>query len=108
MPAIPTDKKLDSSLDFLREGYVFICNRRASIGSDIFSTRLLLNPVICLSGRDAAQLLYNPAIFKRHGAAPASIQKTLTGMGGVQSLDDEAHRNRKAMFMAIMTRENLV
>lgn len=107
MPAIPTDKKLDSSLDFLREGYAFICNRRASIGSDIFSTRLLLSPVICLSGRDAAQLLYNPTIFKRHGAAPKLIQKTLTGVGGVQSLDDEAHHNRKAMFMAIMTRDNL-
>lgn len=107
MPAIPRDKKLDSSLDFLREGYAFICNRRASVGSDIFSTRLLLNTVICVSGRDAAQLLYNPAMFKRHGAAPKFIQKTLTGVGGVQSLDDEAHRNRKAMFMAVMTRENL-
>lgn len=107
MLAIPTDNKLESSLDFLREGYAFICNRRANIGSDIFSTRLLLSRVICLSGRDAAQLIYNPAIFKRQGAAPKLIQKTLTGTGGVQSLDDAEHRNRKAMFMAIMTRKNL-
>lgn len=31
------------------------------------------------------------------------MQKTLFGDGGVQGLDHEAHRHRKAMFTALMT-----
>lgn len=39
----------------------------------------------------------------RHGAAPEPLQKTLLGVGGVQSLDGAAHQHRKAMFLALMT-----
>lgn len=107
MKAIPSDRMPDSTLALMREGYRFLSNRRAALGSDIFQTRLLLRKVICVSGRDAAEWLYDPARFIRHGAAPGLIQKTLTGQEGVQSLDGEAHRNRKAMFMSVMTRESL-
>src|SRR5699024_8860793 len=40
--------------------------------------------------------------FRRSDAAPARVQKTLFGEGGVQGLDGEAHKNRKAMFMSLM------
>ena len=35
------------------------------------------------------------------------IQKTLLGRGGVQGLDDAAHRHRKQMFMSLMTPERI-
>ncbi|KKJ99217.1 cytochrome P450 [Micromonospora sp. HK10] len=103
MSAIPTDRSPDSTLAFLRTGYRFIGERCDRFGSDIFQTRLLLEPTICLRGRPAAELFYDDDRFIRRGALPMRAQRTLTGVGGVQGLDDAAHRTRKAMLMSIMT-----
>lgn len=103
MSAIPTDRSPESTLAFLRAGYRFIGEHCDRHGSDIFQTRLLLEPTICLRGRPAAELFYDNERFIRHGAMPMRGQRTLTGIGGVQGLDDGAHRDRKAMLMSIMT-----
>ncbi|HEX6500055.1 MAG TPA: cytochrome P450 [Micromonosporaceae bacterium] len=103
MSSIPTDRSPDSSLAFLREGYRFIGTRCDRYGSDIFQTRLLLEPTICLRGRPAAELFYDNDRFVRRGGMPMRAQRTLTGVGGVQGLDDAPHRTRKAMLLSIMT-----
>ncbi|MBX7265665.1 cytochrome P450 [Micromonospora sp. Llam7] len=103
MATIPTDRIPDSTLAFLRAGYRFIGERCERYGSDIFQTRLLLKPTICLRGRAAAELFYDADRFVRAGAMPVRGQRTLTGVGGVQGLDDEAHHDRKAMLMSLMT-----
>ncbi|MEV0428934.1 cytochrome P450 [Micromonospora sp. NPDC050495] len=103
MSAIPTDRSPDSTLAFLRTGYRFIGERCDRFGTDIFQTRLLLEPTICLRGRPAAELFYDNDRFVRRGALPMRAQRTLTGVGGVQGLDDATHRTRKAMLMSIMT-----
>ncbi|SBT46060.1 cytochrome P450 [Micromonospora auratinigra] len=103
MSAIPTDRSPESTLAFLRSGYRFVGDRCDRLGSDVFQTRLLLEPTICLRGRAAAELFYDPERFVRRGAMPMRGQRTLTGVGGVQGLDGEAHRARKAAFMSIMT-----
>jgi fatty-acid peroxygenase len=103
MATTPADRSPDSTLAFLREGYRFGSSRYRRYGSDIFRTRLLLEPTICLRGRPAAQLFYDPERFVRAGAMPKRGQRTLTGVGGVQGLDDGAHRDRKAMFLSLMT-----
>lgn len=95
----------DSTLAFLRDGYAFILRRSERAQADVFQTRLLMLPVTCLHGEQAAQLFYDQERFERRGAAPARAQKTLLGEGGVQGLDDEAHRVRKQMFMSLMTPE---
>ncbi|GGO33368.1 cytochrome P450 [Deinococcus humi] len=97
----------DSTLAFLRDGYAFILRRSERAQADVFQTRLLMLPVTCLHGEQAAQLFYDQERFERRGAAPARAQKTLLGEGGVQGLDDEAHRVRKQMFMSLMTPERL-
>ncbi|KXK63524.1 cytochrome [Micromonospora rosaria] len=103
MGTIPGDGSPDSSVAFLRDGYRFIGNRCARLGSDIFQTRLLLERTICLRGRPGAMLFSDTDRFVRHGAMPKRGQHTLVGVGGVQGLDGPAHRARKAMFMSIMT-----
>ncbi|WP_406041833.1 cytochrome P450 [Micromonospora sp. NBC_00898] len=103
MSSVPVDRSPESTLAFLREGYRFIGDRCDRYGSDIFQTRLLLEPTICLRGRPAAELFYDNDRFRRRGAMPMRGQRTLTGVGGVQGLDDAAHRARKAMLMSIMT-----
>ncbi|MCZ7435919.1 cytochrome P450 [Micromonospora sp. WMMC241] len=103
MSTMPSDRSPDSTLAFLREGYRFVSARCDRLGSDVVQTRLLLEPTICLRGRDAAELFYDEERFVRRGAAPKRGQRTLTGVGGVQGLDGPAHRARKAMFMSLMT-----
>lgn len=107
MPRIPHDKSFDSTLALLRDPYEFIRKRSHRYGSDLFQTRLLLHPTICMTGPAAAELFYDQERFTRRGAAPARMQKTLLGEGGVQGLDGEAHQHRKQMFLSVMTPEHL-
>ena len=107
MATIPHDKALDSTLAFLREGYDFLPSRRKRYQSDIFRMRLMGEPAICLSGAEGAALFYDDTRFQRTGAIPRRIQTTLMGEHGIQTLDDEKHRHRKALFMSVMTPDSL-
>lgn len=104
---IPKETGVDHSLAFLREGYLYIPNRRKSFQSNLFETRLLGERVICLGGAEAAALFYDADKFVRKDAAPKRLLKTLFGEGGVQTLDDAAHTHRKKMFMSLMFPGNI-
>src|SRR5699024_3706846 len=62
---------------------------------------------ICLQGKAAAKMFYNTDHLKREGAVPGFVQSTLFGAGGVQGMDGQAHRHRKAMFMRLMNKKNI-
>lgn len=105
---IPHEKGLDNTLTFLKEGYLYITNRRNQLDSDIFTTRILGGKeVICMAGKEAAEVFYDNNHFKRSGAAPNRVLDTLFGQNGVQTLDGQAHEHRKTMFMNFMTRNSL-
>jgi fatty-acid peroxygenase len=99
--AIPRDTSLDATLALKRDPYGFISARCRRLGSDWFQTRLLLRDTVCMTGREAGTLFYDPSRFVRDGAAPVALQKTLFGRGGVQGLDDGAHVHRKQLFLAL-------
>lgn len=103
MPRIPRDENFDGTLALVRDPYGFVSKRCRRYGSDLFETRLMLRETICMTGPEAAELFYDGGRFVRRGAMPGRVQKTLLGRGGVQGLDDEAHRHRKRMLMALMT-----
>lgn len=105
--SVPKEEGLDHSLSLLREGYLYILNRRQSFQSDIFETRLLGKKAICMGGKEAAAVFYNNSKFKREGVAPNRVAETLFGKKGVQTLDGDAHKHRKQMFMSLMSRERL-
>lgn len=107
MVPIPHDKGLDNTLILLLDGYTFIPKRCERLQSDIFQTRLLFQPFICMRGEAAARVFYDNERFQRRSAAPVRLKKTLLGQGGVQGLDDAAHRWRKQMFMSLMTPEHI-
>jgi len=107
MREIPSDRGVDSTLQLLLEGYRFITHRCERLQSNIFQTRLLFKKTICLRGEDAAKVFYDNERFCRKNAAPKRVQKTLLGEGGVQGLDGETHRQRKQVFMSLMTPENM-
>lgn len=100
---IPKEEGLDNSLKVIREGYNYIPNRTKIFQSDIFQTTLLGQKAIVLSGEDGAKLFYDESKIKRNGAAPKFATATLLGEDGVQTLDDEEHKNRKQYFMDLMT-----
>lgn len=104
---MPYESGLEHGIDFLKEGYRYILNRRQSLASDIFETRLLGRKAICMGGEEAAALFYEPGKFVREDALPHRVQETLVGKQGVQTLDGEAHADRKRMFMSLMSRTEL-
>ncbi|HET8599211.1 MAG TPA: cytochrome P450 [Segeticoccus sp.] len=97
----------DDTLGLLADPYGFISSRARRVRRDVFTTRLLGRPVTCLTGPAAARFFYDEDHVVREGAAPGRVLDTLFGRGGVQGLDGEAHRHRKAMFMSLMTPEAL-
>ena len=107
MPQLPRDTRPDATLSLLADPYRFISKQCRAYGSDLFETRLMLQKATCMTGPEAARLFYDQSRFMRHGAMIGRIQKTLLGKGGVQGLDDEAHRLRKQMFMSLMTPERI-
>lgn len=100
---VPQDKGLDNTLTLLDEGYFFIKNRVKEYQSDIFETHLLGQKVICMSGEEAVKVFYNPELFYRKGVTPKRVQKTLFGVGAIQSMDGDNHIHRKHLFMSLMT-----
>jgi fatty-acid peroxygenase len=95
---MPRERGFDHTFDLLRDPYRFISRSCARLGTDVFEARILLRPTICMSGREAAQVFYDPDRLMRQGAAPLRPQK---------SLDDAAQRQRKPMFTSILSRERV-
>lgn len=77
--SVPKEEGIDHSLNLLREGYLYILNRRQSFHSDLFETRLLGKKAVCMGGKEAADLFYDNSKFKRAGVAPNRVAETLFG-----------------------------
>ena len=101
--AVPQAPGFDNTVALLNEGYRFIGNRCDALGSDIFSTRLLMQRVVCVRGEQAARMFYQPGRFTRRRAIPPTALGLLQGAGSAQMLDGEMHEVRKAMMMSLQT-----
>lgn len=95
--------RFDSSIALLADPYGFISSECRAAGTDLFETRILLQRTICMTGPAAAEVFYDTRRCQRSGAAPEPLRATLFGKGGVQGLDDDAHRRRKALFLDILS-----
>lgn len=104
MEKVPEIKiKLTDVSQRLDEGYLLLSELRKEADAPVVKARLLNKEVIAVYGKEAARAFYDPANFKRKGAMPKLVLKTLFGEGGVQTLDDEEHNQRKKVFMDLMT-----
>lgn len=100
--SLPRAPGFDNSLALLAEGYQFMSQRHAALGSDAFATRLMLRRVLCVRGEDAARMFYQPGRFTRRRAIPPNALALLQDVGSAQTMDGEAHRRRKAMLMSLL------
>lgn len=101
--ALPRDPAFDSTLAFLREGFLFVGNRCRRFGSDAFLARMMGNKVLCMQGEEAARFFYGGGRFTRKGALPQLTLRLLQDKGSVDWLDGAAHRQRKAMFLNLLS-----
>jgi fatty-acid peroxygenase len=98
---VPRLRRVDSTVDLLREGYDFVGNRCRAVGSDAFETRLLLEPAVCLQGAEAARLFYEEDVT-RAGAMPSPVFALLQDRGSVAGLDGDRHARRKRLFLDLL------
>lgn len=106
MNQTPKDKGIDNTFALSKEGYLFIKNRADELLSDVFETHLLGQKTICITGKEAAKIFYDPELFLRQGVMPKRVQKTLFGENAIQGMDGKAHIHRKALFLSLMTPDN--
>jgi fatty-acid peroxygenase len=95
----------DHTMALMKEGYLFIKNRTEQYQCSLFTTHLMGEKAICMSGIKAAKIFYDPERFTRTGAAPKRIQKTLFGENAIQGMNGTAHQHRKQLFLSLMTPE---
>ncbi len=67
----------------------------------------MLRKAVCMTGEEAARVFYHPDRFTRRGALPPTTLRLLLDKGSVSLLDGEAHRQRKQMFLSLMTPESI-
>ena len=87
-----------------RDPYRAVSRVADRLGTDAFRGKLMLGDTVFLTGPEKAQLFYSDDMMRR-GAAPWFLKQTLFGRGGLQGLDGEEQRRRKALFLRLMTRD---
>ena len=102
----PQEKDLDETLALSQEGYLYIKNRMDKHKSDLFQTHLFGQEVICITGKEAAEVFYDSDRFSRKDAMPKRVQKTLTGENTIQGMDGKAHTHRKSLFMSLTSEQH--
>ena len=90
--AVPGTGGIDNALALLAEGYRFIGRRCERLGSDIFTTRIMLRQAVCMRGPEAARLFYTPDRFTRKRAIPPTVLMLLQDFGSAETLDAQAHQ----------------
>jgi fatty-acid peroxygenase len=96
------NRRLDQSVQMLAKGYAWLPDRRRAARRDTVRTRLMLRPALGVAGPAGARFVYDERNVRRSGALPEPVVSTLFGHGAVHTLDGEAHRVRKAMFVDLL------
>ncbi|MPQ98008.1 cytochrome P450 [Modestobacter sp. I12A-02628] len=104
---MPRAPRLDATLPMLAQGYAWFPDRRRATGRNTLQTRVMGLRTLGLEGPAAAEFFYDERNVQRRTAMPEPVLSTLFGHGAVHTLDGEAHRVRKALFLTLLTREGV-
>ncbi|WP_166029282.1 cytochrome P450 [Streptomyces chilikensis] len=92
----------DRTAALLLKGYAWLPGLVRRRGHPL-STRLMGRPAVAVRGPEAVRFVYDERHVVRGPALPEPVLSTLFGKGAVHTLDGEAHRVRKAMFLSLLT-----
>src|SRR4051812_22710673 len=98
--------RLENGPQLMAKGYGWLPDKRRALRRRTVPSRLGGLPAFGIEGPEAARFLYDEDHVLRAHAIPEPVQATLFGKGAVHTLDGEAHRVRKAMFVALLMRED--
>lgn len=108
MKQVPKTKiKLAETKELINKGYNLLRELREDVDAPVVKAEFLTEDITAIYGEEAARKFYNPENFKREGAMPKPVLKTLFGEDGVQTLDGKEHFHRKNYFMDLMTPERM-
>lgn len=108
MKEVPVvDVKITDLKRLYQKGYNMLEELRHEADAPVVKAKIFNKEAIVIYGSSAAKIFYDPRNFKRKGAMPKLVLKTLFGQGGVQTLDGAAHHHRKNIFMDLMTPERM-
>ncbi|MFI8075352.1 cytochrome P450 [Streptomyces sp. NPDC086033] len=93
----------DSSLALLAKGYTWLPDRRLHTTAPLVRTRLMGQHAVALHGPEAVRFFYDERHVERGTALPGPVLSTLFGHGAVHTLDGQEHRERKGMFLSLLT-----
>jgi fatty-acid peroxygenase len=93
---------LDRTLPLLVKGYAWLPNRMRERPTPALRTRIMGRPALAVRGPDAVRFFYDENHVHRHGALPEPALGTLFGHGAVHTLDGDAHRARKQLFLPLL------
>ncbi|MFJ4482894.1 cytochrome P450 [Streptomyces longwoodensis] len=97
----------DHTLPLLAEGYAWLPNRMRESPDHVVRTRLMGRPALAVRGPEAVRFFYDERHVHRHGALPEPVRGTLFGKGAVHTLDGDAHRARKSLFLPLLHVERI-
>jgi fatty-acid peroxygenase len=96
----------DLSIGLLRHGYEAVSlDRRARGGGASYASRLLGRRTVVLGDAKGAALFYDESLVSRKGAVPPPLAWLLFGRGAVHGLDADPHRDRKLLFVDVLSPE---
>ncbi|SFC33783.1 fatty-acid peroxygenase [Nocardioides terrae] len=105
MPASPID---DLALKLWRDGYrALAAERLRHDDPDAFEGSLLGRRTAVVRGAEGARLFYDTSRVRRGRAIPAPLAGLIFGRGAVHGLDDEAHAERKGMFLGLLDEDRI-
>ncbi|PIC56695.1 cytochrome P450 [Sporosarcina sp. P12(2017)] len=108
MKRLPETKvKLTDVKELINKGYNLLGELREEVGAPVVKAEFLTKEITAIYGEEAARKFYDPENFKREGAMPKPVLKTLFGEGGVQTLDGDEHHHRKNYFMDLMSPDRM-
>lgn len=93
---------LDETAILLAQGYAWLPALRREAPDGVADTRVLGQHAVGLCGPEAARFFYDEDHVRRGTAIPGPVRSTLFGHGAVHTLDDGAHRQRKAFFLSVL------
>lgn len=93
----------DSSLALLAKGYTWLPDRRSHTAAPLVRARLMGQHAVALHGPKAVRFFYDEGHVERGTALPGPVLSTLFGHGAVHTLDGQEHRERKGMFLSLLT-----
>jgi fatty-acid peroxygenase len=93
---------LDQTFLVALKGYAWLPDLRRRTNGRPVEVRVLGQRAVGIGGPEAARFFYEHGNLERHSALPHPVVATLFGEGAVHTLDGDAHRARKAIFVDLL------